>query len=1338
MGKQLVALRSKLPFLNGDKLSTSYFQLLVASNPAPLDYLLLIGGVIAAIGAGIPFPLLGILLGQLVDGINSASCSETAASPTSLDSVMDQVKDKVLLVIYVTIASFSLIYIHTGCWSILGERLVRRLRKQYLDVLLKQEIAFFDTLPAGEVASRLDVDLQAIQTGTSEKVGICISSVSYMVAAYVVAFIKSTKLAGMLCSILPAYLMMALVGGHFTSKYASRVSDHVAAATAVASAGLANIPLIQAFGANARLEAVFAGHLAASQKSGIQKAFAASIQLGSMYFIAYSANALAYWQGSRQIAESVDQNGGNASIGAVFTVILLLVDSSFVISQVAPFLQIFATAVSAFEKLVATIHRTSTIDGTSHSEGEMLTEVSGDLEFRDVSFTYPSRPDVQVLQSFSLRIPATKHTALVGLSGSGKSTVAALIQRLYDPNSGDVYLDGHNLRDINVRNVRGFIGAVSQDSTLLDRSILENIAYGLVNSPSEKHVMLRDALLDSSLPDLTRAIREGANMEDAIASSSHEVQHIVRLVREAAKDADALSFIDRLQHGFATMAGPGGKRISGGQKQRVALARALVRSPSILLLDEATASLDSASERLIQSALDRVSIGRTTITIAHRLSTVKNAQNIVVVGPSEILEQGTYMELVEKNGAFASMIRLQSLEVAANSTSAENEILPMGSTTEYKTKLEGQEKAEILREIDATHEKSSAETKRGLDTDAAPQPQELEKATEPEESKRSFLSTFFGIIFMARRHALFVLFGISGALIVGGSYSGEAVIFGHTISDLNPCRGSSSIRSSGKLFGLLFFLLGVVEFFANVVSTSSFGRVSEKVLYQVRTQSLRSLYSQDMFWHESENRSPGTLISYVSSDANSLAGITGAILGVMFSIVVSMIAGIILAHVVAWKIAVVLLATVPILLGAGVLRLRILAMFHARHQKAFSQSVSLATEAVESIKTVAVFSLEQEIAGTFDRSLRGPYVETLKTVAYGNFWLATAYSVGNLIYALAYWWGTKQVVEGNNTSLQFFTVLPALLFSAQLCGQLFSLAPDISKASVAAARVLDLIDLGPDKKLQQMGSKPKSDIESSQGSIEKNGSIEGGMTVAFKDVNFSYPARPHIQVLRGLDIHVQPGTFCALVGPSGAGKSTIISLTERFYSPSSGSIELDGINTSKIDSVSFRDEIALVPQTSVLFDATVKFNLALGARPGYEPSLKEIQEACQLANIHDTITALPQGYETPCGSNGDQFSGGQMQRLSIARALLRKPRLLLLDESTSALDAESERLFEEALEKVAKGTTVIAIAHRLHTIRRADCIFVIEDGRCVNKGTHEELVKSNASYRDNAMHQSLG
>lgn len=305
------------------KKGPSYWDLLFRSGLESFDWLLLTLGVIAATGAGVPFPILGILFGDLVDDLDSTQCAADDTASLGLESA---IQEKVLIVVYVTIANFVLIYTHTSCWSMLSERLVRRLRKRYLAAILRQELAFFDTLPAGEVASRLDADLQSIQTGTSEKVGICISSFSYFLAAYIVAFIKAPALAGMLMSIVPAFLLMALGGGHWVKKYASAASDHVAAATGIASAGLDNMMIVHAFGANTRLEAIFAEHLSKAQVQGIKKSIIASIQLGSLYFIAYSANALAFWQGSKQIAKAVASQDSGTTVGDVYTVIFILVD----------------------------------------------------------------------------------------------------------------------------------------------------------------------------------------------------------------------------------------------------------------------------------------------------------------------------------------------------------------------------------------------------------------------------------------------------------------------------------------------------------------------------------------------------------------------------------------------------------------------------------------------------------------------------------------------------------------------------------------------------------------------------------------------------------------------------------------------------------------------------------------------------------------------------------------------------------------------------------------------------------------------------------------------------
>lgn len=430
------------------------------------------------------------------------------------------------------------------------------------------------------------------------------------------------------------------------------------------------------------------------------------------------------------------------------------------------------------------------------------------------------------------------------------------------------------------------------------------------------------------------------------------------------------------------------------------------------------------------------------------------------------------------------------------------------------------------------------------------------------------------------------------------------------------------------------------------------------------------------------------------------------------------------------------------------MQLRAISRFAVKHAGAFSSSIGVTIEAVSNIKIVHALSIEDEILQTYRRSLKAPRKEMVQQSFKTNVWLALANSCGGFIYAFAYWWGSKNILEGRYSQTQFFIILISMLISAQLWGQLFTLAPEISKAKGAISRICGLIDLGKDSpdtdsdkiphKLDHYGEE-KLDVEALADSTPPT-SRQGGARVHFRDVEFSYPARPGVPVLNSLSLSIQPGQFCALVGPSGAGKSTVLALLERFYLPSSGTISINGKDITRQHGTSFRDDIAYVPQDNVLFQGSIKFNIALGARPGHTPSDDEIEEACKLANIHETIVGLPEGYDTPCGSNGNQLSGGQRQRLSIARALVRRPKLLLLDESTSALDAESEKALELGLERAVKGhgVTVIAIAHRLRTIARADAIFLIEGGKVVDQGRHEELVQRSESYRVNALHQMLG
>jgi len=1267
---------------------------------------------------------MSIVFGQLVNGLNSATCevSEGDASSNQKD-----INSKILMIVYVGIAYFGLIYIYTFCWNLSGERLAQRLREKYFASILRQDATFFDNLPAGEVSSRITGEISVIQQGTNEKVGIVINSVSFFIAAYVVAFIMEPKLAGMLVSLTPAYLIMALGGGYFVQKYFGQSMKSTGEASSVALEAFSNTTLVHAFSANARLEESFVNKLSPSLKAGVLKSVAMAVQAGLLYFIAFSANALAFWQGSRQIADAIQFNTSGVTVGAVFTVILILVDASLILSQAAPFLRSFDAATVAFAKLEADMNRPTAIDGTIEDPSITPPKYEGTIELRNVNFTFSSRPDHPVLQDLSFTCPAGQQTAIVGLSGSGKSTVTGLIARLYNANEGQLLLDGHDVKDLSVRSVRGQISLVQQEPCLLARSILENIALGLVSSPKHEH--LRSTLMDDTLSKIAKSVREGQDLRFASQAHGPQVQEIIDLVLSAAALADAATFIERLDEGYGTSVGGKGNLISGGQKQRISLARALIKDPRILILDEATASLDSASELRIQRALEKVALGRTVITVAHRLSTIRNADNIVVMRQGRLVEQGSHQALMASGGAYAELVRLQGLNVNGGDPEDVGSVLSSASTEQVNEKSEPIETSTPTEDSTSKAKSTSANNNDNTTT----QDQSLTSTI------RSMSSLFCPYTFP-------LILATSGAIIIGGTYCASAAIFGNVVGKLSYCETPQEIRRAGKLFGLLFFILAIVEFLANFLSWSLFGFVAEQVIYKVRVLSLRAILEQDHAWHEGKERNPSMLLGLISQDSNALNGLAGSVICTLLAIVVSLIATITMTHIIAWKIAVVCLAVVPLLLGAGYMRVTTVAAFDEKHLEAFADSNAITIEAVNSIKTLQCYSLEHEVLGTYRRSLQEPMRQITKQSAWANLWLAVGYGLSNFLYALAYWWGSTRIIAGEYTQTQFFIVQLALLVSSQLWGQAFALAPDVSRALSATRRLLAVLELGTTKSLSASLT-PAWDVEglpssssSSSSSSEKPpaGGDRGGASITFNSVSFSYPARPSTQILHNLDLHIRPSQFAALVGPSGAGKSTIISLIERLYSPTSGTISINNLDIAHSD-LSFRHSIAYVPQQSVIFNETVRFNLTLGARPDQTPSQADLEEACKLANIHDTILALPQGYDSPCGPNGDRLSGGQKQRLAIARALIRKPKILLLDESTSALDAESERLLQEGLEKAAgSGMTVVAIAHRLYTIRKADVIFLVEGGRVVDQGTHGELVGRSESYRVNALSQAVG
>ena len=899
--------------------------------------------------------------------------------------------------------------------------------------------------------------------------------------------------------------------------------------------------------------------------------------------------------------------------------------------------------------------------------------------------------------------------------------------RLYDPCTGSILLGGNEISTLNVRQLRQSIAVVDQDPATLYCSVLENIAFGIAGVGTRRSEQYH---IGSRLFSVTKRVRKGQDLLSALSKEPPIIQQLFEEVRKAAILANAHTFIQTLQYGYATLVGSAEMELSGGQTQRLALARALVRDPPILLLDEATSALDSISEQEILNTLKENRRGKTTITIAHRLGTIKDSDHIIVLHDGLVVQEGTHDELMRKEGKYKAMTEAQMVSglVSAQSSDAPTTTTTLSSKT---TVVETKVKRPPLKSFRRTSQSRSRGRNHGPCRESA--------------RRWTTIKSFYTL---ARSQLLFLLIGFIGAVIAGGAYSGDAVIFGTTINKLDPCNGISKTRATGNLAGILFFILAISAFFANSVGGSAFGRVAEKVVLKIRILTFRSLIQQDLSWHTSNGRTPALLLSNFTADTSALAGLSGVVVGTILTIFVNLVASILMTHIIAWKIAIVLLATLPILLGSGFMRLYALSKLQKRHQTLYAKPAGISLEAVASIKTIASYSLEEEYYERYRRSLRAPYNASLQGFAYTNFWLATAYSVSFLIYALAYWWGARQIIAGTYSQAQFFIVLPALLFSAQSCGQMFALAPDVSNARLAATRLFGLINAKADNVSPSL-LYPLDVLEDAH--IEKDAEKaladpapatpipnKIGMAVEMRGVRFAYPQLPDVPVLNGLDLSVQPGQFCALVGPSGAGKSTIFSLLESFYMPSSGTVCLDNRSVTTTTTPSHRSSISLVPQSSTLFSDSISFNIALGAHPSHIPTNDELVDACKQANIHSLITSLPLGYQTQCGANASHFSGGQKSRLCIARALVRQPRLMLLDEPTSALDAESEASLQETIESLRGQMTILVVAHRLCTVQRADRIFWIEGGMCTYSGTHQELLLSCKGYRESAALQAVG